>query len=219
MDFRIATLHVRSDQARHSQHHPILGDELRALGRLQREQQPKAPFVFTSERGSPFTTVGFARMIEHAGKVAKLSFKTHPHMLRHACGYALANRGHDKDGVTRCQNDRTQGPACAIAAGAATIYRNYFAPVGGGYGQTAKRQFDGLADLGECSFADGFRVGDVDWDTQGGHYRVRLYGEWIVVPNNAVVSEPNKFGPAVVWPYMGTDGQTQIRCFLPGTGA
>ena len=53
---------------------------------------------------------------------------------------------------------------------------------------------------------------------QDGHYRVRLYGEWIVVPDNAVVTEPNKFGPAVVWPYMGTDGQTQIRCFLPGAG-
>ncbi len=53
-------------------------------------------------------------------------------------------------GITRYQHDRTQGPACAIAAGAATIYRNYFAPVGGGYGQTAKRQFDGLADLGEA---------------------------------------------------------------------
>jgi hypothetical protein len=52
-------------------------------------------------------------------------------------------------GVTRYQNDHTQGPACAIAAGAATIYRNYFAPVGGSYGQTAKRQFDGLADLGD----------------------------------------------------------------------
>jgi len=37
-----------------------------------------------------------------------------------------------EDGVTRYQHDRTQGPACAIAAGAATIYRNYFAPVGGG---------------------------------------------------------------------------------------
>ena len=37
-----------------------------------------------------------------------------------------------------------------------------------------------------------------------GHYRVRLNGEWIVVPDNAVVTEPNKFGPAVVWPYMGT---------------
>ena len=53
-------------------------------------------------------------------------------------------------GITRYQHDRTQGPACAIAAGAATIYRNYFAPIGGGYGQTAKRQFDGLADLGEA---------------------------------------------------------------------
>jgi site-specific recombinase XerD len=51
--------------------------------------------VFTSERGAPFTTAGFARMIERAGVAAKLSFKPHPHMLRHACGYALANRGHD----------------------------------------------------------------------------------------------------------------------------
>ena len=45
-----------------------------------------------------------------------------------------------------------------------------------------------------CSFADGFRVDDVDWDTQDGHYRVQLNGEWIVVPDDAVVTEPNKFG-------------------------
>ncbi len=51
-------------------------------------------------------------------------------------------------GVTRYENDRTQGPACAIAAGAATIYRNYFAPVDGTVGQTRTRQLDGLADLG-----------------------------------------------------------------------
>ena len=53
-----------------------------------------------------------------------------------------------EQGVTRYQNDHTQGPACAIAAGAATIYRNYFVPVEGLRGQTAKRQLDGLADLG-----------------------------------------------------------------------
>ena len=53
-----------------------------------------------------------------------------------------------EDGVTRYQNDSTQGPACAIAAGAATFYRNYFVPVEGHKGQTAKRQLDGLADLG-----------------------------------------------------------------------
>jgi integrase len=63
--------------------------------RLHREQEPKSPFVFTSERGAPFTTAGFARMIERAGEVARLSFKAHPHMLRHACGSALANKGHD----------------------------------------------------------------------------------------------------------------------------
>jgi hypothetical protein len=51
-------------------------------------------------------------------------------------------------GVTRYQADPTQGPACAIAAGAATIYRNYFAPLDGTQGQTAERQFDGLADVG-----------------------------------------------------------------------
>jgi site-specific recombinase XerD len=68
---------------------------MRALRRLRREQDPKSPFFFTSERGSPFATAGFARMIERAGKVAKFSFKAHPHMLRHACGYALANKGHD----------------------------------------------------------------------------------------------------------------------------
>jgi hypothetical protein len=52
-------------------------------------------------------------------------------------------------GVTRYEGDATQGPACAIAAGAATIYRNYFAPVEDGYGQTKGRQLDGLADIGE----------------------------------------------------------------------
>ena len=63
------------------------------MRRLQREQEPKSPFVFTSERGAPFGTAGFARMIERAGIEAKFGFKVHPHMLRHACGYALANRG------------------------------------------------------------------------------------------------------------------------------
>jgi integrase len=95
VDFRTASLHVRRVKKGTPSTHPVRGDELRALRRLQREQEPRSPFVFTSERGSPFTTAGFARMVERAGKAAKLPFKPHPHMLRHACGYALANRGHD----------------------------------------------------------------------------------------------------------------------------
>jgi integrase len=52
----------------------------------------QCPFVFVSERGSPFTTAGFARMIERAASAAGLDVKAHPHMLRHACGYASPTR-------------------------------------------------------------------------------------------------------------------------------
>jgi type 1 fimbriae regulatory protein FimB/type 1 fimbriae regulatory protein FimE len=95
IDFAAGTLHVRRVKQGSPATHPIIGDELRALRRLQREQEPSSPFVFASERGAPFSTSGFARMIERAGQAAGLAFKAHPHMLRHACGYALANKGHD----------------------------------------------------------------------------------------------------------------------------
>jgi integrase len=95
IEFASGALHVRRVKRGTPSTHPILGDELRALRRLQREQEPKSAFVFTSERDAPFTTAGFARMVERAGTEAKFGFNAHPHMLRHACGYALANRGHD----------------------------------------------------------------------------------------------------------------------------
>ena len=72
-------------------------------------------------------------------------------------------------GVTIYANDRTQGPACAIAAGAATIWRNYFVPVGGGAGQTADRQLDGLADLG-AALATAMAVPAADlWTMRNGY--------------------------------------------------
>lgn len=73
------------------------------------------------------------------------------------------------DGVTRYEHDRTQGPACAIAAGAATIFRNYFAPVGDQIGQTAQRQLDGLADVGaELSARLGLPIADL-WEWRNGY--------------------------------------------------
>ena len=74
-----------------------------------------------------------------------------------------------EDGVTRYQHDRTQGPACAIAAGAATIYRNYFAPVGGSDGQTTERQFNGLADLGAALGAALNQPVEALWSMQNGY--------------------------------------------------
>jgi len=58
VDIATATMHVRRVKQGSPRTHPILGDELRSLRRLQREQEPKSPFVFTSERGAPFSTAG-----------------------------------------------------------------------------------------------------------------------------------------------------------------
>src|ERR1700747_1571267 len=67
-----------------------------------------------------------------------------------------------------------------------------------------------------CSDADGVTVSDPDWDSKEGHYRVRLDGEWIDVPDDAVITEPNRYGRTVVWPIQSPVGKT-IRCFMPGT--
>jgi hypothetical protein len=67
-----------------------------------------------------------------------------------------------------------------------------------------------------CSDADGSAVSDVDWDSSGGHYRVRLEGEWIVVPDDAVITTPNRVGRTMVWP-MYLDGRPVVRCFMPGS--
>ncbi len=68
-----------------------------------------------------------------------------------------------------------------------------------------------------CSFADGRAIEDPDVDMDGEHYRVRIDGRWIDVPDNAIVTVPNRFGLAVVWPYPEA-GEIKIRCFIPGSG-
>jgi len=95
VDLASATLHVRRAKNGKPAAHPIRGDELRALRQLRRDQGPHAKFVFTSERGAPFTTDAMNRHIKRLGAKTKLGFPVHVHMLRHACGYALANAGHD----------------------------------------------------------------------------------------------------------------------------
>jgi hypothetical protein len=77
-----------------------------------------------------------------------------------------------------------------------------------------------------CSNADGLTLTDVQWDMKDGHYRVFLDGQWIVVPDEAIVVEPNRYGQAVVWPYShivlnGDQEKTviTIRCFMPGIEA
>lgn len=67
-----------------------------------------------------------------------------------------------------------------------------------------------------CSFADGYTIKDADWTTEHGRYRVRVEGQWFDVPDEALVTVPNRYGPAVVWPIRDRAGTITIRCFMPG---
>jgi type 1 fimbriae regulatory protein FimB/type 1 fimbriae regulatory protein FimE len=95
VDFNSAVLHVRRVKKGTASTHPLTGRELRALRRLLREAVTKSPFVFVSERGSPMTVSNFRKLVTRACEAAGLEIKAHPHMLRHACGFALANAGKD----------------------------------------------------------------------------------------------------------------------------
>src|ERR1700682_5286321 len=67
-----------------------------------------------------------------------------------------------------------------------------------------------------CSDADGFAVSDPDWESKNGHYLVRIDNEWVEVPDDAVITEPNRVCRTMVWPFKGAPG-VSIRCFMPDT--
>lgn len=94
VDLKQGLLHVNRLKNGTASNQPIRGPEIRALRRLRREY-PDSPYVFVTERKGPMTASNVRKMIARAGRDAGLPFPVHPHMLRHACGYKLANDGHD----------------------------------------------------------------------------------------------------------------------------
>ena len=74
--------------------HPLGGPEIRALRKLKRDY-PATQYVFVTERKGPMTDSAVRKLIARAGREGGLEFPVHPHMLRHACGFYLANQGHD----------------------------------------------------------------------------------------------------------------------------
>ncbi len=76
--------------------HPMESDEIRLCRRWSRDRPKTAiDFFFVSERGSPLTRQSAWRIVVEAGERAKLDIATHPHMLKHSCGYYLADKGLD----------------------------------------------------------------------------------------------------------------------------
>lgn len=94
VDLKAGALHVSRLKNGSPSVHPLRGPELRALRRLRRDY-PATPYVFVTERGGPMTDSNVRKMVARAGRVARIPFPVHPHQLRHATGYKLANDGHD----------------------------------------------------------------------------------------------------------------------------
>jgi integrase len=94
VDLNAATVFIKRVKSSRDGTHPVRGDELRALRQLRREW-PQTPYVFATERGGPMTAMTARHIIKRAGRLAQLPFPVHPHMVRHATGYRLANKGID----------------------------------------------------------------------------------------------------------------------------
>ncbi len=94
IDLKQGLLHVNRVKNGAASTHPLRGPEIRALRQLQREY-PDTPYIFVTERKGPLTTSTVRKLITRAGQKADIAFPVHPHMLRHACGFKLANDGHD----------------------------------------------------------------------------------------------------------------------------
>lgn len=93
VDLTQGLLHVARIKNGSASTHPLRGPEIRALRRLKREGEGN--YVFTTERGGPLTTSTVRKLVARAGEAAGIGFPIHPHMLRHAAGFKLANDGHD----------------------------------------------------------------------------------------------------------------------------
>ena len=115
----------------------------------------------------------------------------------------------------------------ALACAAATQARDF-----GQYSQVPqeiRRWIESLADgkgIPCCAMADGAVPDEFTWDIGANHYRVKVYGQWIIVPDDAVVKGPNWLGHAAVWVEYDEAGFTgaleptiSVRCFLPGPAA
>ena len=105
--------------------HPTGGRELRALRRLKRETPPST-YVFVSEREAPLSVAGYQRMVARAGKAAGFPFDVHSHMLRHSCGYKLANDGQDTRAIQHYLGHKSINSTVRYTALAPDRFKNFW---------------------------------------------------------------------------------------------
>ncbi len=113
VDLKQGLLHVNRLKNRTDSTHSIRGPAIRALRRLQREYQD-TPYLFITERKGPLTASTVRKLVAMAGEKASIPFPVHPQMLRHACGFKLANDGHDTRAIQHYMGHVMSSILCGI---------------------------------------------------------------------------------------------------------
>ena len=126
IEFATGRLHVRRAKGGATSVHPIGAKESRALRRLRREAQVSSPYVFVSERGAPLSVAGYQRMVARAGEAAGFGFLIHSHMLRHSCGYKLANDGQDTRAIQHYLGHRSIASTVRYTALAPDRFKHFW---------------------------------------------------------------------------------------------
>ena len=126
IEFATGRLHVRRAKGGATSVHPIGGKESRALRRLQRETKTPSRHVFVSERGAPLSVAGYQRMVARAGEAAGFGFLIHSHMLRHSCGYKLANDGQDTRAIQHYLGHRSIASTVRYTALAPDRFKHFW---------------------------------------------------------------------------------------------
>lgn len=99
IDLRSKCIYIHRLKKGFSTTHPLLNKEIQALKRWLdiRDEYPQSTseWLFLSRKGNPLSRQQFYQIISASGDQAGLPLEIHPHMLRHSCGFALANMGID----------------------------------------------------------------------------------------------------------------------------
>jgi integrase len=127
IDLRGATITVRRSKGGFATEHPLRSVELRLLGRLRRDN-PEAAYVLMSERGTPWSTSNFRKVLQRLAAAAgdKIAISVNPHALRHACGFYLASRGVDTRALSHYLGHRSLQSTERYTAQSSARFRDFF---------------------------------------------------------------------------------------------
>jgi integrase len=127
IDLRGATITIRRAKGGFATEHPLRSVELRLLGRLRREN-PEAAYVLMTERGTPWSTSNWRKVLQRLATVAgsKIAIAANPHALRHACGFYLAGKGVDTRALSHYLGHRSLQSTERYTAQSAARFKDFF---------------------------------------------------------------------------------------------